>query len=121
DDGFILYLNGAEIFRLGMSVANPSFATFATRSVGTPAYEGPFILQVSNLVAGTNVIAAEVHQTAGNSADVGFAINLDAAIQVPILPLVETAPALRLIPWGPQFALSWEGEGIILESSPTLG
>ena len=79
DDGLILYINGAEAFRLGMSSEETNSETLPSRIVNEAAYEGPFNLPSSLLVPGDNVIAAEVHQAVG-SRDIVFGLTLDANI-----------------------------------------
>jgi hypothetical protein len=44
-----------------------AFGTLAGRTVGNAVWEGPFALPLTNLLAGTNVIAAEVHQSTTTS------------------------------------------------------
>ena len=56
--------------------AQVSHTTFATASVGDAAIEGPFVVPDGVLQAGTNVVAAEVHQNAVGSSDVVFALRL---------------------------------------------
>lgn len=71
DDGFVMYLNGKEIFRLGVeSGVAVSDTTPANRTVSDAILEGPFTVPVTNLVSGTNVIAVEVHQVNATSSDI---------------------------------------------------
>jgi hypothetical protein len=80
DDGAVLYVNGVEVTRDNMPTGPIDYSTFASsgrwnaqeslvRSVTVPA---------GLLRAGTNVIAAEVHQDAANSSDLSF----DASLSV---------------------------------------
>lgn len=83
DDGCVVYLNGAEIARLNMPAGEPTWRTRATYSVGSggSAEENvfhPFSVPVSALLAGTNVLAVEVHQAAANSVDLSFDLGLEA-------------------------------------------
>lgn len=76
DDGVVVYLNGAEVWRLG--VEDPVTHTkLASRSVNNAVLEGPFILSAVPLRSGLNVIAAEVHQVNSSSSDVVFGLQLD--------------------------------------------
>lgn len=77
DDGLVLYLNGTEIFRLGMDAGTLTHETSANRVIGDAQYEGVFTIPASALVSGQNVLAAEVHQQAPDSSDVVFGITLD--------------------------------------------
>lgn len=70
DDGSVVYVNGVEVNRFNLptgtilySTLTPTFTENAPVSFNIPA---------SNFVAGTNVIAVEVHQNALNSSDLSF-------------------------------------------------
>jgi hypothetical protein len=76
DDGMILYLNGQELWRIGMPTGAVTFATASSRGVGEAVYEGPFVVPSTNLLQGTNILAAEVHQTAPGSSDITFGLTL---------------------------------------------
>lgn len=80
DDGAIFYLNGTEVYRLGMATGTVSYTTLANRTVGDAVYEGPFIIPSTALVAGDNVMAVRVHQAATNSDDVVFGMTLDSEV-----------------------------------------
>ncbi|MEJ5237733.1 MAG: lamin tail domain-containing protein [Limisphaera sp.] len=77
DDGAVVYLNGQELFRIGMPDGTPVYATLANRVVGDAVIEGPYTLPATALVAGTNILAVEVHQTSANSSDLVWAMRLD--------------------------------------------
>ncbi|MBN2476320.1 MAG: lamin tail domain-containing protein [Pirellulales bacterium] len=74
DDGAIFYLNGQQVYQLGMGPP--------VRSVGDADPEGPFTLPTGSLRQGDNVLAVEVHQTSDTSSDVVFGMTLDATITV---------------------------------------
>ncbi|MBN2473347.1 MAG: lamin tail domain-containing protein [Pirellulales bacterium] len=88
DDGAIVYLNGVEVFRLGMDPGPFDHFTFTNRSVGDAVYEGPFTLPTGALVTGDNVLAVEVHQTNAGSSDVVMGLELEAAVLEPALQRV---------------------------------
>lgn len=78
DDACVLYLNGQEIFRLGINagvVVNDG--TAADRVVSDATLEGPFNIPATNLVVGENVLAAEVHQNNGTSSDLVWGASVD--------------------------------------------
>lgn len=79
DDGIIVYLNGTEVYRNNMPAGA---VTYTTPASDTASDDGDDWLSanVSNslLVAGANVIAAEVHQESPGSSDVTFALKLEA-------------------------------------------
>ncbi len=85
DDGAVFYLNGVEIYRLNMPTGAVSYATMAASAVGTASYTGPFAIAASNLLAGQNLLAVELHQTT-----------------------VVTNAGLRIVS-GSGYAVSWEG------------
>lgn len=72
DDGAVFYLNGQEIFRENMDPT--AVVDFNTPGilVGDATLTGPFMVPASGLVAGTNVLAVEVHQVNVTSSDVVF-------------------------------------------------
>ena len=93
DDGAVVYLNGAEVFRVGMPAGQIDYKTLAT---GGESWEGT-TLDASVLKVGTNVLAVEMHQKSGGSSDISFDLEL--------------AP----VPEGPQYLLHhssyMEGDG----------
>ncbi|MHC4455494.1 MAG: purple acid phosphatase family protein [Planctomycetota bacterium] len=80
DDGIVVYLNGAEVFRNNMPDGLISYGTWATSAVGgddeSKWYETN--IDASYLVNGKNVIAVEVHQADPASSDVSFDLQLIA-------------------------------------------
>jgi hypothetical protein len=80
DDGAVVYLNGTEVFRSNMPGGTISYNTPAATAISS-TQETTFYTQsipTSLLVAGTNLIAVEVHQSSGGSSDMGFALQLTA-------------------------------------------
>lgn len=95
DDGAVVYLNGTEVFRDGLPDGNVLFNTPANQVVGYEL-ENRYvqtIVPASLLVAGTNVIAAEVHQSDPSSSDISFDLSLVAAPLV--IPTVTRGPYLQ--------------------------
>jgi hypothetical protein len=81
DDGAIVYLNGTEVFRSNMPTGTVTAATFAS-SVVPDANERSYVSTAVNparLVAGTNVLAVEVHQSDATSSDLSFNLELTTA------------------------------------------
>ncbi len=81
DDGAVIYLNGQEVYRLGMPAGAVKNDTRASRGVGDAVLEGPFQIPTDHLVQGDNVVAVEVHQTTPTSSDVVLGLKLDAHIR----------------------------------------
>lgn len=79
DDGIIVYLNGTEIFRDNMPGTGVNYLTVASDSASDDGDEW-LITNVppALLVAGNNVISAEVHQESAASSDVSFNLTLTA-------------------------------------------
>lgn len=78
DDGAVVYLNGAEVFRSNMPAGTISFTTLASSALSAPA-ESTFVqtsLSPTSLVNGANVVAVEIHQANGTSSDVSFDLEL---------------------------------------------
>lgn len=79
DDGFVIYINGTEVFRRAMPTGAIDFTTKANkRSEG--AMESVFYLKdipKTLLKNGVNIIAAEVHQYDSVSSDLTFDLELN--------------------------------------------
>ena len=81
EDGAVVYLNSNEVFRSNMPGGAISFSTLAPfncLSCGDELIAFPTNIAPSLLIAGTNVIAVEVHQAAVNSSDLNFDLELTA-------------------------------------------
>jgi len=78
DDGAVVYLNSQEVYRLSMAEGAIDYRTYAITATeyGFEGTNPP----PSLLVAGTNVIAVEVHQGNGNSSDLSFELELLAVV-----------------------------------------
>jgi hypothetical protein len=85
DDGARVFLNGVEVVRTNLPAGDLTEATLAPISVGgaEEATALAFPLDPALLVEGTNVIAAEVHQSAASSSDLGFDLSIDGSQAVP--------------------------------------
>lgn len=82
DDGAVIYLNGEELLRIGMDAGEVTPDTRASRTVYNADFEGPFTAPATNIVAGENLIAVEVHQTSSGSSDIVFGLSLTASITI---------------------------------------
>lgn len=82
DDGAVVYVNGVEALRLRLpagAITNLSFTTDFPPGGGSDAtVDESVTLDVLELVPGTNVIAASVHQANSGSSDVVWGMALDA-------------------------------------------
>lgn len=76
DDGAAFYLNGREIYRRRMPAGLLTYTNLASSTVTRAGLEAPVTLTLTNLQQGNNLMAVEVHQSATNSNDVVFGLNL---------------------------------------------
>ncbi len=84
DDGAVIYLNGTEVGRSNMPSGSITYTTLASSAIGTSSENTyyPFNISSSLLVAGTNVLAVEVHQNTKTSPDLSFNCNLTGTTSV---------------------------------------
>ena len=100
DDGAVVYLNGAEVMRSNMSpTATIDYSTAALTNV-TGADESTFYYEQAIdpvlLVAGTNVLAVEIHKISASDDDLSFDCALVGATQSTTTPIVlNTTQTLR--------------------------
>jgi hypothetical protein len=78
DDGAVVWLNGAEVFRNNMPDGPITSSTLAAGTASDDDEINWFTvaMPVSGLPAGPNLVAVEVHQAAANSSDMGFDLEL---------------------------------------------
>src|SRR5262245_54759258 len=98
DDGFVVWINGTEVYRVNMQ--EPSGSPVTTNTLASNAAEPvPFLVYdlptpPSYLVAGNNTIAVQVFQSSLGSSDIGFDASLETIISETIPPTVlSAAPA----------------------------
>lgn len=79
DDGAVVYLNGVEVLRNNLPSGTIGYKELASSSIFEPADESglySFTINPALLVAGTNVLAVEIHQSDVTSPDVSFDLGL---------------------------------------------
>lgn len=121
DDGFALYANSNLCYAIGVTTPT-SHGAWATRTVGDGAIEGPFSVPTTNLVAGTNIFAAELKNVNSTSSDNTFGLEL--LLNVPSLvlppggptapPVITNVPPLRIARQGSNVSVSWTNTGAAL-------
>lgn len=81
DDGFVVYVNGAEVYRNNMPAGGVSYGTAASAAVEDAVIQ--FTVPVSAFAAGSNTIAVEMHQATvagtppvSTSSDISFNLEL---------------------------------------------
>ena len=94
DDSATFYLNGTPIGGLGIA-ANSDWKTPASRTVTNATEElGVATTNGTNLIVGTNIICAEVHQVNSGSSDCVFGTRLSiSAPSAPSIVINEVLPA----------------------------
>jgi hypothetical protein len=118
DDGAVVYLNGAEVFRNNMPAGTITYTTLASTSVPPADESSNFYttnVSPSRLVNGTNLFAVEVHQASTNSSDLSFDLELLGLRSVP-------PPTVSIQRSGNNAVLAWSAftQGFTLESIPRL-
>ncbi|MHB1035663.1 MAG: lamin tail domain-containing protein [Pirellulales bacterium] len=79
DDGAVFYLNGHKLTAFNLPDQGVDATTWAT-GVDNATYVGPVDVEEQYLVAGTNVLSVEVHQTNNTSSDIVFGVELTARV-----------------------------------------
>jgi hypothetical protein len=119
DDGAVFYLNGVEVYRLHMDpapapIANNTLATGYECASGDATCPIAFSISgdaVTNLVAGDNLLAVEVHNYNARSPDITFG----AALSI-TEPLV-ISPALQIEATSGAVTLTWTRGGFVLQQA----
>ncbi len=78
DDGAVVYLNGTEVARDNLAPGAITSSTFATNASDDGNLFHGFVLDPTDLVAGANLLAVEVHQVSLSSSDLSFDLRLAA-------------------------------------------
>jgi hypothetical protein len=78
DDGAVVYLNGAEVYRSNMPSGTIGYSTLASTTIGgtDESAWNPAAISKSALLTGNNVIAVEIHQSVLDSSDISFDFQL---------------------------------------------
>ena len=123
DDGAVFNLNGAELYRLRMPAA-PTLILNNTIASGYPCSNSVptgnatcpdvfSVIGVTNLLAGDNVLAVEVHNYNVASPDITFGSALTYNISFSVRPTLNLATA------GGTATLSWTRGGFLLQQAST--
>ena len=118
-DGAVVWLNGREAFRTNMPTGPITYTNLASQYTfvqETPYTFYPTNIAVSNLPAGTNLVAVEVHLFLANRTSLGLDLELIGTGY--FLP-----PSLSIASAGNDISLAWPvagGTGYMLYSSTDL-
>jgi len=111
DDGVIVYLNGAEVFRDNLPGGSITFTNLALKSIANE--EESKVLEatipVGFLTEGTNIVAVEIHQVNGTSSDISFDLELVATqTDAPVI-IVQPSDQTLTLGQTAQFAVTANG------------
>ena len=122
DDGGIIYLNGKRVVTSNMPDEPITFGTLAGGNSGAENIFIPYPLSSSDLIAGTNQVAVEVHQNQAASSDLSFDLQLTATFLemepwIVSQPMSQEATAgtsvsLRVLTAGQPLIYQWYRTGI---------
>ncbi|MDB6032829.1 MAG: uncharacterized protein JWM16_3167, partial [Verrucomicrobiales bacterium] len=76
DDGAVVYLNGVEAARFNMNQGPVNYLTLALNADDDGTNFWPAAVLPKLFLEGTNLLAVEIHQTAANSSDISFDLEL---------------------------------------------
>jgi len=92
DDGVVFYLNGVEVHRDNITAGvAPTYTSLGTNAVDNGATLFAISVPINHLAAGTNTIAAEVHQSSLSSSDATFDARLTMT-GAPVAPVIDGQP-----------------------------
>ncbi len=117
DDGGVVYLNGTEVFRSNMPEGPITFQTLAGAAIGSEITFFETNVSPSLLLEGENLVAVEIHQSAANSSDVSFDLQL-----VGTKPPGPSRPRLSVVRTPTGATISWSGAaaGYRLQQAPAV-
>ena len=93
DDAIVVYVNGNEIHRANLpTTAVINYTNNAGSALANAIVRGPTVVALTNLILGTNIIAAEVHQAVINGGDVVFGLELSGTVQATQLVPYRSSP-----------------------------
>jgi hypothetical protein len=101
DDGAVVYLNGAEVWRISVPAAQ-THTTLASRTVGDTDPQDAILLGApASLISGDNVLAVELHQVNLTSSDLTMGLKVSQLTSVPplLLRIVNNGDGTVTITW----------------------
>jgi len=113
DDGVAVYLNGQDFYRNNLLSGPLAYSDLASNAADNGGTIQSATLTLTDLLTGTNVLAAEVHQSSAGSSDLVFDLQLTANLLPPPVELHQ----VRL---GEELVLYWSDSSYGLERAPQL-
>ncbi|HKX62575.1 MAG TPA: hypothetical protein VJS65_12035 [Verrucomicrobiae bacterium] len=134
DDGFILYVNGTEIYRTNVVATADEFANYGGAAVftaGDPNYVAPFDIPLSVIMTGAeNMFAVMLKQSDATSSDMTFGLRLVQNLTGPHFegPSIIQQPApisvseghvatLRVFAAGTSLDYQWFKDGVAIDGA----
>ncbi len=96
DDGVVVYVNGAEVYRNNMPAGTIDYTSLASAAIaddGKSILKVTLSLAVSQFQSGSNTIAVEVHQSSASSSDLSWDMKLTGVLIG--FPIVTRGPYLQ--------------------------
>ncbi len=95
DDGFVVYVNGTEVYRYLMPEGEIQYSTYATTYAQANPDAGSFTIAPSYFRKGRNIIAVEVHNNVPGSSDIYWEAGLERSFSSPAIISQENQLTLR--------------------------
>lgn len=114
DDGAVVYLNGVELLRDNLPAGPIGYSTLASNATDDGVLWLSFGVDPDRLAVGTNVLAAELHQSSATSSDLSFELMLEAQLAA------ERARGIWLTQPAPGTVVSWPGP-VLLRAEVVAG
>jgi hypothetical protein len=116
DDGGVVHLNGREVYRSPNLSPLPAVIGHTTTTLPNQNGENTIDLatvSATNLVAGQNIAAVDIHQQGSGSSDVSFSLQV---VGNPAAP-----PPVYIFRYGNQLLVAWTDPAFVLEQTDSLG
>ncbi|MFC2116731.1 metallophosphoesterase [Bacteroidota bacterium] len=114
DDGAVVYINGQEVFRIGITSGEVNYNTFASGGGNENAYQTKIVPIENIILSDTNVIAVEVHQTVLTSSDIGWDLEISTNNDPVNIPPVKDVSQIRFGSTGDPLnglTVTWQSSG----------
>lgn len=135
DDGAVIYLNGAEVYRTNMPSGKILPGTCASSAIGGASESKYSITGINSapLIRGENILAVEIHQHLAKSSDISFNLKLLADTGISYTPGIfaligdyghsgpnEAAVASLVKSWSPEYIVTLGDNNYFEGASSTI-